>query len=121
WIKTFPDEFFEQIYRLQGWEYKPGTSQRVPYVGKLVNKYVYEQLPPGVLDELRRRNPRVDGGYRRHKFHQLLTADTGNPHLDKQISTVTTLMRISEGVSDFILGACSSWPMAGGRAGARGG
>ncbi|MGB0093502.1 MAG: P63C domain-containing protein [Solirubrobacteraceae bacterium] len=101
WIKMFPDEFFEEIYRLQGWEYKPGTSKRTPYVGKLVNKYIYEQLPPGVLDDLRRGNPRVDGGYRRHKFHQFLTADTGNPHLDKQISTVTTLMRISKNSTEF--------------------
>jgi hypothetical protein len=101
WIKTFPDEFFEGIYRLQGWEYKPGTSKRIPYVGKLVNKYVYEQLPPGVLDDLRRRNPRVEGGYRRHEFHQFLTADTGNPHLDKQILTVTTLMRISKNSAEF--------------------
>lgn len=60
WLKTFPDDFFREIYRLQGWEYKPGTSKRIPYVGKLVNKYVYEQLPDGVLDELCRLNPRTE-------------------------------------------------------------
>lgn len=101
WIKTFPDEFFQEIYRLQGWEYKSGTSKRTPYVGKLVNKYVYKQLPPGVLDELRRRNPRTEHGHRRHKFHQFLTADTGNTHLDRQISTVTTLMRIANNKQEF--------------------
>ncbi len=101
WIKTFPDEFFEQIYRLQGWDYRPGTSRRTPYVGHLVNKYVYEQLPPGVLEELQRRNPRTERGYRLHKHHQLLTIDTGNAHLDKQISTVTTLMRIAHDKNEF--------------------
>jgi hypothetical protein len=101
WIKRFPDEFFREIYRLQGWDYKPGTSKRTPYVGKLINKYVYDQLPPGVHDELARLNPRNDRGYRPHKFHQFLTADTGNPHLDKQISTVTTLMRISDDKAEF--------------------
>jgi hypothetical protein len=101
WLKRFPDEFFKEIYRLQEWEYKPGTSKRTPYVGKLVNKYVYDQLPPGVHEELERLNPRNDRGYRRHKFHQFLTADTGNPHLDKQISTVTTLMRISKSKMEF--------------------
>ena len=30
WLKTFPDEFFEQVYRLQGWEYSPGNSKRTP-------------------------------------------------------------------------------------------
>jgi len=101
WVKTFPDEFFKQIYRLQGWDYKPGTSKRTPHVGKLINKYVYEQLPDGVLAELKERNPRNKNGRRSFKHHQLLTADTGNPHLDKQISTVTTLMRIAKDKSDF--------------------
>jgi hypothetical protein len=101
WIKTFPDEFFREIYRLQGWEFRPGTSKRTPYVGKLLNKYVYEQLPPGVLDELRRRNPKNEQGHRSYKHHQFLTPETGNKHLDRQISTVTTLMRISSGKADF--------------------
>ncbi len=101
WIKTFPDEFFQQIYRLQGWAYRPGTSKRTPYVGKLVNKYIYEQLPEGVLDELERRNPRTERGYRAHKHHQLMTVDTGSIHLDRQISTVTTLMRIANTKREF--------------------
>lgn len=101
WMKVFPDEFFEQIYRLQDWEYRPGTAKRTPYVGHLVNKYVYEQLPDGVLSELRRLNPRTEKGHRPRKFHQHLTADTGNVHLDKQISTVTTLMRIARNKQDF--------------------
>lgn len=101
WMKVFPDEFFEQIYRLQGWEYRPGTAKRTPYVGHLVNKYIYKQLPPGVLDELQRLNPRAESGHRPHRFHQYLTTDTGNVHLDKQILTVTTLMRIARDKQDF--------------------
>lgn len=50
WTKMFPDEFFKQIYRLQGWEYRPGTAKRTQLVGLLINKYVYEQLPEGVLE-----------------------------------------------------------------------
>lgn len=101
WVKMFPDEFFEEIYRLYGWDHKPGTSKRTPYVGNLINKYVYEQLPPGVLEELQRRNPRQPSGHRSYKHHQLLTPDTGNKHLDKQISTVTTLLRISDTRAQF--------------------
>lgn len=101
WVKKFPDEFFREIYRLHGWDYRPGTSRRTPYVGKLVNKYVYEQLPPGVLEQLQLMNPRNENGNRARKHHQHLTADTGNPHLDKQISTVTTLMRISDNLAQF--------------------
>lgn len=101
WVKRFPDEFFKEIYRLQGWEYRSGTSRRTPYVGRLINHYIYEQLPEGVLEELRRLNPTDERGRRIRKHHQYLTADTGNPHLDKQISTVTTLMRVARDQSEF--------------------
>ena len=101
WTRMFPDEFFRDIYRLHGWAYKPGTAKRTPQVGHLINRYIYEQLPPQVLPELRRRNPVTARGYRKHKHFQFLTADTGNPHLDRQITTVMTLMRISNTKQEF--------------------
>ena len=96
WTRTFPEEFFRQIYRIHGWEYKPGTAKRTPFIGHLINKYVYGELPSGVLDELRRLNPVTDHGYRKRKHFQHLSADTGNEHLDRQIMTIITLMRISD-------------------------
>lgn len=101
WIKTFPDDFFREIYRLQGWEFKPGTSKRTQYVGKLVNKYIYEQLPEGVLDELRRLNPKTGRRGRTRKHHQFLTEGTGNTHLDRQIVSTLTLMRAAESKQQF--------------------
>ncbi|HEV2989435.1 MAG TPA: P63C domain-containing protein [Candidatus Angelobacter sp.] len=101
WTRMFPAEFFKQIYRIQGWSYQEGSAKRTPYVGKLINKYIYEPLPPGVLDELRRRNPVTESGYRKYKHPQFLTPDTGIPHLDKQITTVTTLLRISDDKQEF--------------------
>jgi hypothetical protein len=100
WVKTFPDEFFEQIYRLNGWDFRPGTTRRTPQVGKLINFLVYDRLPPGVHDELRRLNPRTSKGYRVHKHHQFL-ANTGNEHLDRQISHVMLLMRIARTKAEF--------------------
>ncbi len=96
WTRTFPEEFFRQIYRIHSWPYKPGTAKRTPFIGHLINKYVYGELPPGVLADLRRLNPVTDRGYRKRKHFQHLTADTGNEHLDRQIMTVITLMRISD-------------------------
>ncbi|WP_171021105.1 P63C domain-containing protein [Glutamicibacter sp. V16R2B1] len=95
WMKRFPDEFFKEIYRINGWAYKPGQSKRTPYVGKLVNKYIYDQLAPGVKEELQRLNPKNDNGNRSHKHHQHLTEETGLTALDRQISNVTLLLRIS--------------------------
>jgi hypothetical protein len=97
WTKRFPDEFFQELYRLHGWKFTPGNLQRPSYVGKFIKYRIYKKLPPGVVEGLERRNPIMDTGYRRYKHHQFLTADTGNPHLDKQITAVMTLMRASDG------------------------
>lgn len=96
WAKRFPDEFFKQAFKIHGWEYREGSVRSPRYLGKLINKTVFEPMPPGVLDELRRLNPPNESGYRRHRHHQFLTPDTGLPHLDKQIVAVTTLMRVSD-------------------------
>lgn len=100
WLRMFPEEFFGEVSRLHGWEVKPG-ARRPSYVGRFINRYVYDQLPPGVHDELRRLNPRTDKGWRAHKHHQFLTADTGNVHLDKQVGQVTMLMRIARTKQEF--------------------
>ncbi len=54
-----------------------------------------------MLEELERVNPRTEKGWRQRKHHQHLTENTGNVHLDKQISTVTTLMRIARNRTEF--------------------
>ncbi len=101
WAKRFPDEFYENMFRLWGWSYRPLNVRRPGYVGKLTNQLVYEKLPPGVLDELRRKNPTDETGRRKRKHHQFLTEDIGNPHLGKHLAVVTTLMRISPNKRTF--------------------
>src|SRR5205814_1919222 len=80
WVKRFPNEFFKQIYRLHGWEYREGNHKHPQYVGRLINILIYDPLPPGVLTELQARNPTNERGRRRWKHHQLLTEDIGDPH-----------------------------------------
>ena len=95
WSKRFPSEFYEELFRLRGWSYSPISVKRPKLVGKLTSEIVYEKLPRGVLDELRRKNPVVKDGWRRHKHHQFLTEDIGNPHLEKYLAAVIALMRAS--------------------------
>jgi hypothetical protein len=77
-----------------GWPFDAASTARTAYVGKLTNSLIYEQLPPGVLDDLRRKNPTDPATKRRKRKHfQFLTEDVGNPHVDKQITAVTTLLR----------------------------
>ena len=101
WTQRFPHEFFCQVYRLYGWEYKRGCIKHPQYVGKFINKYVYDALPPGIADELKRRLPKNEHGNRRAKLWQLLTVDTGSPHLDRQLTATITLMQVSDDKRDF--------------------
>lgn len=100
WVKRFPHEFYKQVFRLHGWEYKEGSVKGPMYMGKFINKVIYDQLPPGVREELVKKNPAVDGK-RKHRHHQFLTEDTGITHLDRQIVEVTTAMKLSRDKTDF--------------------
>jgi hypothetical protein len=94
WQVRFPVSFYEQLYKVMGWRYDASSTARTAYVGKLTNKLIYEKLPPGVLDELKRRNPTDPiTKRRRRKHHQFLTDNIGNPHLQNQITAVTILLR----------------------------
>lgn len=91
WAKTFPMEFYRQIFRLKGWNWNDGRMS--PIVGGIVNDLVYGRLAPGVLDELRRRNPVTDKGYREHKHYQYLTGDIGHPALTRHLYELIGMAR----------------------------
>lgn len=95
WLSKFPREFFRELRRLRGIP-DTDTTKNPRYFGHLINKYIYEPLPPGVLDEVKRKNPANERGYRKHKNYQWFTGEIGIPHLDDQIKMVTMLMRVSE-------------------------
>lgn len=96
WAKQFPDEFYRQIYRLKNWQYPGGSGGKTPYVGKLTNQLVYEKLPPGVLEELRERNP-VNPIKKRRQWchHQFLSADIGQEDLRDHLLQIIAILRAS--------------------------
>jgi hypothetical protein len=113
WTKRFPDEFYKQIFRLHNWDFNPMSVKRPGYVGTLTNKLVYERLPEGVLDELKKVNPPNESGNRKHRHHQFLTESIGNPHLEKHIASVTTLMRVSDCWRSFTQIFLKAFPLSG--------
>jgi hypothetical protein len=101
WTKRFPDEFYKELFRLRRWTYDPLSVKRPRLVGYLTENIVYKRLPDGVLEELKRLNPKDETGRRRHRHHQLLTSDIGNPHLEKHVASAITLMKISGSYKGF--------------------
>jgi len=101
WICRFPQEFFLQVYRLQGREFEPGSDLSPADIALFIDKYIYEQLSPDVASGLSESSPMAEKRYRRQRRLRSLIANTGNPHLDQQISIVTTLLKIARNTAEF--------------------
>lgn len=93
WTKTFPDEFYENIFRLRGWKYDPKSVKRPILIGKITNDLIYDRLAPGVLDELKRVTPKDSKGRLKHHYHRKLTEDIGHPKLREHIAAVMAIQR----------------------------
>jgi hypothetical protein len=94
WAKTFPDEFYQHIFRLRKWNWKGRSKNPPQVVASYTKDIVYARLAPGILKELETRNP-IENGKRKGKHHQLLTEDVGHPALAQHIYGVLGLMRNS--------------------------
>ncbi len=113
WTPRFPDVFYEQLHRVRGWPYQAGNNARNSYIGKLIKALIYEPLPRGVREELETKNPYIPAlRGRKHRHHQLLTESVGHPHLEKQITSVTTLLRISDDWDEFLKHFSRAFPPA---------
>ena len=97
WVKTFREEYYQQIYKLMDWDWDNFTIKGInhpQYVGKITNEIVYKKLPIGVLEELQTLNPTGAKGTRKHKHHQLLSESVGYKRLIEHLGSVTTIMRM---------------------------
>lgn len=95
WVKRFPDEFYENIYTLKGWEWPGMTKNRYSVVALYTTDLVYSRLGPGILDELKAKSPKDDNGRRPNKLHQWLTEDIGHPMLAQHIHAIMMFQRLA--------------------------
>ncbi len=102
WQLTFTDDFYREIYRLWGLPFIPKYIKNKPsFIGKLTRKYIYEELPEGVVEKIQEKVGKTPSGNWKYKWHQSLTPEIGREHLKKQIIEVTTLMSISKTKEQF--------------------
>ncbi|MCA6391252.1 MAG: P63C domain-containing protein [Cytophagales bacterium] len=93
WFKRFPDEFYENIYKLKGWEWQGMSKNRYSVVGTYTNDLVYGRIIPGLQDELEKRNPKKSNGNRNHKHHQWINDEAGDKLFSSQMFTILALQR----------------------------
>lgn len=103
WVRTFPADYYEELFRLRGLPFPTTSVQRPQYFGVLTNDIVYKRLAPGVLDELKKVTDRNEEGRPKHKFFQKLTTNVGYPKLREHLGAVVAVMKLSDTYQDFIL------------------
>lgn len=95
WAKKFPDEFYENIYRLKNWPWPGMRKNRFSVVAHYTRDLVYERIAPCLLDELERKNPKDNLGRRKDKLHQWLTDDVGDPMLAQHLHSIIMFQRLA--------------------------
>lgn len=106
WTERFPTEFFREMFRVYGWAW-PYTEDHYPgpqgprYAGKLIKQIIFENLPPGVLEELNKLNPPDAKWQRKSRMSQLLSSDFGHPHVEKLVAVNTMLFKLSDNKEEF--------------------
>jgi hypothetical protein len=88
YVRAFEPDYYRAICDLKGWEFKT-SSRRPRALAHITNDLVYARLAPGVLDELRRKNPVVKNGRRGAKHFQWLTENKGHQELQKHLARIT--------------------------------
>lgn len=100
YVKTFPSDFYEHMFRLRGLDYPPERQNYRPqYFGVLTNDIVYERLAPGLLEELKKQALKDE---KKAHLHRRLTEEIGHPRLKEHLASVVTMMKLSDHYADFI-------------------
>ncbi len=114
WAQRFPMEFYEELFRLKGWPLDKRTMKMPGVVGRYTNDLIYDRLAPGILEELRKKNPVIEEtGRRKTKHHQWLTEETGHPALDTHFIGIMALMRANAHWEQFKRGLERAYPKIG--------
>lgn len=100
WVKTFPTEYYEQLFRVWKQKFPPENINKRPgFMGTVTNNIIYSRLAPNLLEELKKAGTKSE---RKAKLHQFLTDDIGHPKLREHLSSIITLLKISKDKNQFL-------------------
>lgn len=102
WVRTFPPDFYQQIFRLRDWGTYTDGKGTPRVVAYWTNDIVYRRIAPKVLEELQARTPRTDTGRLKNRLFQWLTDDHGHPRLREHLAGVVMLMKYSPNWNEFM-------------------
>jgi len=90
------------MFKLKDWPYNEKLIKRPSVIGHYTNDLVYKRLAPGVLNELKEKNPSIKSGYRKRRHHQWLTDNIGIPKLKEHLIGLIALMKAAPNWRKFL-------------------
>ena len=95
WVKAFPFEYFENIYRLK--RISMQSKKNPQWMGHVTNNLVYSRLAPGILEELKQINPKdEETGKRKGCHHQFLTPKEGRNKLKSHFEKLNIVASLAD-------------------------
>ncbi len=101
YLKTFPSDFYEQLFRLYGYQYPPENKRpqwRPAFFGNITNEVVYNRLAPDLLPELKKAASKAE---KKAKLHQWLTQEIGHPKLREHLASIVSILKLSKTPEEF--------------------
>lgn len=95
WVKRFPDEFYENIYRLKSWPWPGMSKNRYSVVAHYTRDLVYERMAPDLLRKLEEKSPINEKGQRPNRLHEWLSEDVGEPLLAQHLHALVMFQRLA--------------------------
>ena len=95
WVKKFPDEFYENIYKLRGWTWPGMGKNRYSVVAHYTRDLVYERMAAGLLEELEKKTPKNEKGHRTSLMKDWLSEDVGDPMLAQHLHSLIMFQRLA--------------------------
>jgi hypothetical protein len=101
YVKTFPSEYYEELFRLYNLPYPPAgnKSWRPQFFGMITNEVVYARLAPNLIPELKKT---VSKAEKKAKLHSALTQDIGHPRLREHLASIVAIQKLSKTPKEFI-------------------
>lgn len=99
WVKTFPLDYYKELCRLYGVKFPPLKNNKFPqFFGHITNNAIYSRLAPELLPELKKAASKEQ---KKAKLHQFLTEDIGHPKLREHLSSIITILKLSQDKDNF--------------------
>lgn len=98
----YPSSFYEEIFRLRGLSLDPKSVKRPQYFGGIANNIVYDRMSPDIREELKKVASKDGSGRPTANLFQKLTKHKEYLKLLEHLSSVVTIMKLSDDWKDFM-------------------